>query len=76
SSSKLIIPLDVHMYRICCGLNFTQRKQADIKTALSITQNFRSFSPEDPVRFDFALTRLSMTKDEGLNILLSKSLIT
>ena len=76
SASKLIIPLDVHMYRICCGLNFTQRKQADIKTALSITQNFRTFSPEDPVRFDFALTRLSMTKDEGLNILFGKSLIT
>ena len=75
-ASKLIVPLDVHMYRICCGLNFTERKQADIKTALSITQNFRLFSPDDPVKFDFALTRLGMTKDDGLNILLREYLIT
>jgi uncharacterized protein (TIGR02757 family) len=75
-ASKLIVPLDVHMYRICCGLNFTKRKQADIKSALSITQIFRSFSPEDPVMFDFALTRLGMTKDDGLNILLRECLIT
>ena len=75
-ASKLIVPLDVHMYRICCGLNFTERKQADIKTALIITQNFRLFSPDDPVKFDFALTRLGMTKDDGLNILLREYLIT
>jgi uncharacterized protein (TIGR02757 family) len=68
--SKLIVPLDVHMYRICCGLNFTKRKQADIKSALNITHNFRSFSPDDPVMFDFALTRLGMNKDDKLNILL------
>jgi uncharacterized protein (TIGR02757 family) len=75
-ASKLIIPLDVHMYRICCGLNFTQRKQADIKSALTITNCFRLFSPEDPVKFDFALTRLGMTKDDNLDILLKDCLIT
>jgi len=76
SASKLIIPLDVHMYRICCGLNFTDRKQADMKSALSITRCFKSFSPDDPVKFDFALTRLGMNKDESLNILLRNCLIT
>jgi uncharacterized protein (TIGR02757 family) len=75
-ASKLIVPLDVHMYRICCGLNFTNRKQADIKSAISITHNFRSFSFEDPVKFDFALTRLGMTKDDRLNILLRECLNT
>lgn len=75
-ASKLIVPLDVHMYRICCGLNFTKRKQADIKSALNITHSFRSFSPDDPVMFDFALTRLGMTKDDDLNILLRECLIT
>jgi len=74
-ASKLIIPLDVHMYRICCGLNFTKRKQADIKSALIITNGFRSFSQDDPVMFDFSLTRLGMTKDDSLNILLKKCLI-
>jgi uncharacterized protein (TIGR02757 family) len=74
--SKLIIPLDVHMYRICCRLNFTKRKQADIKSALCITEGFRDFSPDDPVRFDFALTRLGMTRDSGLDILFRECLIT
>ncbi|MEI7615938.1 MAG: TIGR02757 family protein [Actinomycetota bacterium] len=74
-ASKLIVPLDVHMYRICCGLNFTKRKQADIKSALIITNSFRSFSPDDPVMFDFALTRLGMTKDDSLNDLLRECLI-
>lgn len=75
-ASKLIVPLDVHMYRICCSLNFTNRKQADIKSALNITQCFKAFAPDDPVKFDFALTRLGMNKEDSLNILLKDCLIT
>jgi uncharacterized protein (TIGR02757 family) len=59
-ASKLIVPLDTHMHRTGCLLGFTRRKQADIKTALEITEGFRSLCPEDPVRYDFALTRLGM----------------
>ena len=58
--SKLIAPLDTHLYRICFALNLSQRKQADIKTAFEITQAFRKISPEDPVKYDFALTRLGI----------------
>ncbi|MCE5330187.1 TIGR02757 family protein [bacterium] len=76
SASKLIIPLDVHMYRICCGLNFTNRKQADIKSAVSITNCFKVYAPDDPVKFDFALTRLGMNKDESLNNLFRDCLTT
>jgi len=77
SASKLIVPLDVHMYRICCSLNFTNRKQADIKSALNITQCFKAFAPDDPVKFDFALTRLGMNKENNLiNVLLKDCLIT
>jgi len=35
----------------------TERKQADFNTALEITRAFKKFSPEDPVKYDFALTR-------------------
>jgi uncharacterized protein (TIGR02757 family) len=59
-ASKLIVPIDVHMHRIGRLLGFTERKQADIKTALEITQGFRELCPEDPVRYDFALTHLGM----------------
>lgn len=57
STSKLVVPLDVHMYRACCGLGFTQRRQANMKAALEITAGFACIVPEDPVRYDFVLTR-------------------
>jgi uncharacterized protein (TIGR02757 family) len=65
SRSKLIIPLDTHMYRISLGLGFTARKQADIKTALEITEAFRNLDKSDPVKYDFALTRLGMNNIYG-----------
>jgi uncharacterized protein (TIGR02757 family) len=57
SPSKLIIPLDTHMHRISLSYKLTERKQADFNTALEITRAFKKFSPEDPVKYDFALTR-------------------
>jgi uncharacterized protein (TIGR02757 family) len=62
-ASKLIIPLDTHMYRICSSMNMTCRKPADMTTALEITDYFRKISPEDPVRYDFAITRLGIRSD-------------
>jgi uncharacterized protein (TIGR02757 family) len=59
-ASKLIVPLDTHLYRICHALKLSQRKQADMKTAFEITNAFRTIAPNDPVKFDFALTRLGM----------------
>ena len=55
--SKLVMPLDTHIFRICSNLGITKRKSADMKTALEITSFFRSINPEDPVKYDFALTR-------------------
>ncbi len=60
STMKLIIPLDTHMAGICRALGITERKQADMKTAIEITDFFRDVNPEDPVRYDFALTRLGI----------------
>jgi uncharacterized protein (TIGR02757 family) len=62
SKSKLIVPLDTHMYRISLRLGFTKRKQADIRTALEITDSFKRFDKNDPVKYDFALTRLGINK--------------
>ena len=61
--SKLIIPLDTHMYSICFTLNMTGRKQANMKTAIDITNAFKKVIPDDPVRYDFALTRLGIRQD-------------
>jgi uncharacterized protein (TIGR02757 family) len=65
-AAKLVIPLDTHMHAMGRRLGFTRRKQADRRTALEITAAFRSIAPEDPVRYDFALTRLGIRKDADL----------
>ena len=67
SPSKLIIPLDVHMHAICRKMGFTQNKNANLKTALDITTCFRQLNPVDPVKYDFALTRLGIRKDVEIN---------
>jgi len=61
--SKLIIPMDVHMGRICRSLKLTSRKQSDLKAALEVTEAFRKIEPADPVRYDFCLTRLGIRDD-------------
>ena len=61
--SKLIVPLDTHMYRICTAIGMTCRRQADIKAALEITAAFKNIVPDDPVRYDFSLTRLGIRNE-------------
>ena len=63
-ASKLVVPLDTHMFRIAGALGFTMRKSADLKAAVEITEAFREFAPEDPVKYDFALTRLGIRRDD------------
>ncbi|MBW1775404.1 MAG: TIGR02757 family protein [Deltaproteobacteria bacterium] len=65
--SKLIIPLDTHMHKISVAMGFTKRRQADMRTAIEVTRAFQKISPEDPVRYDFVLTRLGIREDMDLN---------
>ncbi len=59
-ATHLIIPLDTHMHRIAAAMGLTSRKQADIRCAIEVTRAFSSIRPDDPVRYDFALTRLGI----------------
>jgi uncharacterized protein (TIGR02757 family) len=70
-TSKLMVPLDTHMHRICFLLKMTHRKNADMRTVREITRAFRQIEPEDPVRYDFALTRLGIRRDAYPEALLS-----
>jgi hypothetical protein len=43
-------------------LGLTERKHADLTTALEITRNFARLTPEDPVRYDFVLSRFGIRR--------------
>ena len=63
SRAKLVVPLDTHMHAIGLALGLTRRQQADCVTAIEMTQGFACFSPRDPVKYDFALTRFGIRQE-------------
>jgi len=58
--SKLIVPVDVHMSRLCRILGFYDHKTVSLKTAITITESFAEIEPGDPVKYDFALSRIGI----------------
>lgn len=66
SAAALTYPIDAHMFKIGHLLGFTKRKNADKVCAAQITQGFRRICPEDPVKYDFCLTRFGIR--DGLDI--------
>jgi len=60
SPALLVVPLDTHLFRIAARIGLTRRRQPNLKTALEITRGFAELRPDDPVRYDFALTRLGI----------------
>ncbi|OGV56563.1 MAG: TIGR02757 family protein [Lentisphaerae bacterium GWF2_52_8] len=72
SPSLLLVPLDTHMAAICRHLGILTRASADLKAVLEITETFRRIAPEDPVRYDFALTRFGIRDDLDMDHLLAK----
>jgi len=61
-TSKLIIPVDTHIARICKQLKLTKRKNVSWKMAEEITENLKEFDPNDPVKYDFAICHIGMRK--------------
>ncbi|MCX7833069.1 MAG: TIGR02757 family protein [Ignavibacteria bacterium] len=60
--SKLIIPVDTHVYRQSINLKLISRKSCDIKFALELTERLKEFDPEDPVKYDFSLCHLDIKR--------------
>jgi uncharacterized protein (TIGR02757 family) len=58
--AKLIVPVDVHMGRLCRILGFHDRKVISLSTAVKITECFAEIEPADPVKYDFALSRIGI----------------
>jgi uncharacterized protein (TIGR02757 family) len=55
SPTRLYIPLDVHVGRVSRQLGLLSRKQDDRKSVELLTKRLLDFSPDDPVRYDYAL---------------------
>ena len=53
--SKLFIPLDVHVGNISRQLGLLERKANDRKSVEQLTSLLKTFRPDDPVVYDFAL---------------------
>ncbi|MBN2617398.1 MAG: TIGR02757 family protein [Spirochaetales bacterium] len=60
---KLIIPLDIHMMSISKILGFTKSSANSRNNVVKITDRFRSLNPDDPVKWDFSLSRLGIHPD-------------
>jgi len=58
--AKLIVPVDVHISRICRIVGFHSRKTASLSAALEITEGFARIEPADPAKYDFALSRIGI----------------
>lgn len=58
--AKLIVPVDVHMARLCRLLGFYDRKTVSLATAVEITGGFAAIEPSDPVKYDFSLSRVGI----------------
>lgn len=59
--NRIVIPLDTHVARISRCLGLTERKSNDWKTAAEITESLKLYDPEDPLRYDFAISHLGIS---------------
>jgi uncharacterized protein (TIGR02757 family) len=61
--SELMIPLDVHTSTVGRKLGLLQRKQDDWKSVEELTSALRQFDPADPVKYDFALFGMGVSRE-------------
>lgn len=55
--SALLVPMDAHMFRFGKDFGLVSRSSPDLKAAIQLTDELMKVDPEDPVRFDFSITR-------------------
>jgi uncharacterized protein (TIGR02757 family) len=55
NKAKLIMPVDVHVYRVSRKMKLINRKSCDMKFAIELTKKLKEYDAKDPVKYDFAL---------------------
>ena len=58
--ARLLLPMDVHVHRISRRIGLTRRKTADLTASREATGWLRLLNPEDPVVYDWPLSRLGI----------------
>lgn len=58
----LVVPLDTHLFRLGRRLGLTRRATPGWAAAVEITRAFARLDPEDPVKYDFPLSRLGIVE--------------
>ena len=53
--SELLIPLDVHVARLSRKMLLLHRKSNDFKAVIELTNTLKSYCPDDPIKYDFAI---------------------
>jgi uncharacterized protein (TIGR02757 family) len=61
--AKLIVPVDVHMNRLCRILGLHNLKTVSLAMAVKVTEAFKEIEPADPVKYDFALSRIGIVEN-------------
>jgi uncharacterized protein (TIGR02757 family) len=62
-ASQLCLPLDVHTGNVSRKLGLLKRKQDDWKAVEEITSVLREFDQKDPIKYDFSLFGLGVSKE-------------
>lgn len=65
SPALLLMPIDTHIHQFARRAGMTRRPVADHRTVVEITRRFQALHPDDPLRYDFSITRFGML--EGWN---------
>jgi uncharacterized protein (TIGR02757 family) len=60
SPAHLSFPLDTHIHRMAVSLKIIAPNESGVKALGKIHEYFHKISPKDPVKYDFALTRLGI----------------
>lgn len=70
--AKLVVPMDTHMSKLAQELGFSTRTVVNRNCALEVTRAFAEICPEDPVKYDFSLTRLGIRNEMSFNEFLNE----
>ena len=58
--AQLVCPIDLHVARVAKRFGLVGRNMVDWQTAIELTEKLRTFDPEDPAKYDFALFGLGV----------------